>query len=71
MAVPLLLGDACEHVLNYSINCEHKKHVQSDKCLILLVRLEGFEPPAYGLEVRFISLLDAFPALPERSHKHI
>ena len=31
-----------------------KKHLQLKirKCLIFFARLEGFEPPAYGLEVR-------------------
>ena len=29
-----------------------KAPTQPCKCLIFLVRLEGFEPPTYGLEVR-------------------
>ena len=33
-------------------NGEHKKRVQSDMGLFFFARLEGFEPPAYGLEVR-------------------
>ena len=29
-----------------------KAPTKTRKCLIFLVRLEGFEPPTYGLEVR-------------------